>query len=159
MKTLSWLASIILTLVIGALAFIHLSPEYDIYLVRSESMKGTINMGDMIVSAPVNNPFNITVKPGTIVTYKHGKGLITHRIKEVNWDIVVTKGDASEDIDPWKVRFSDIKGVYLFRIPAIGLFLSFVQTRQGWFLGIILPSILLLSLIVREIIKEAFANC
>jgi len=158
MKIISWTISILLTLVVGALAFIHLSPDYDIYLVRSESMKGTINMGDMIVSGPTDNPFNVTVKPGTIVTYKHGKGLITHRVQKVDDENLVTKGDAAEDIDPWKVTMSDVKGVYLFRIPSIGFLLSFVQTRQGWFLAIILPSMLLLALIVREIIKEALGS-
>ena len=159
MKIVTWTISILLTLVVGALAFIHLSPDYDIYLVRSESMKGTINMGDMIVSGPADNPFNITVAPGTIVTYRHGKGLITHRVQQVDGDNLVTRGDAAEDIDPWKVTMSDVIGVYLFRIPSIGFLLSFVQTRQGWFLTIILPSMLLLALIVREIVKEALKAC
>lgn len=159
MKIFSWIISIVLTLVVGALAFIHISPDYDIYLVRSESMKGTINMGDMIVSGPIDNPFNRTVKPGAIVTYQHGKGLITHRVQKIDGDILVTKGDATEEQDPWKVTMSDVKSVYLFRIPSIGYLLSFVQTRQGWFLVIILPSMLLLGLIVREIIKEALGSC
>lgn len=158
MKGISWTISIVLALIIGGFAFIHFSPDYDVYLVRSESMKPAINMGDMIVTGPVNGPLNGEVKPGTIVTYELGKETVTHRVISVDGSALVTKGDAAEDPDPWAVTLSDVKGTYLFKIPYVGYLLSFMHSKLGWFLVIILPAALLVALLVKEIVKEALRS-
>ena len=158
MKLLSWLVSTVLALVIGSFVFLHFSPDYNIYLVRSESMKPAVNMGDMVITGPLNGPLNGEVKPGMIVTYKHGKGLVTHRALSINGDILVTKGDAAEEPDPWPVTLSDVVGIYLFKIPYIGYVSNFVRAKLGWFLVIILPAILLVALLVRDIVKEAMSS-
>ena len=44
----------------------------------------------------------------------------------------------------------------MFRVPYIGYFNTFVRTKQGWFIAIILPASVLLILIVKDILKEAF---
>ena len=158
MKVISWTISIVLALIIGGFAFIHFSPDYGVYLVRSESMKPAINMGDMIVTGPVNGPLNGEVKPGTIVTYEYGKETVTHRVISVDDSALVTKGDAAEDPDPWAVTLSDVKGTYLFKIPYVGYLLSFMGSKLGWFLVIILPAALLVALLVKEIVKEALRS-
>ena len=121
-------------------------------------MKPAINMGDMIVTGPVNGPLNGEVEAGTIVTYEHGKETVTHRVLSVDGDALVTKGDAAEDPDPWAVTLSDVKGTYLFKIPYVGYLLSFIQSKLGWFLVIILPAALLVALLVKEIVKEALRS-
>ena len=113
-KVFKWSVFIILAFVIGGLVLLRLSPDYNTYLVRSESMRPVINMGDMII----NGPLNAGIGPGTIVTYPHGKGLVTHRVVSIDGDTLVTKGDADEDPDPWSVTLSDVKGIYLFKIPS-----------------------------------------
>jgi len=158
MKVLSWLVSVVLVLIIGGFIFLHLSPEYNLYLVRSESMRPDVNMGDMVITGPINNPLTSEIKPGTIVTYEHSEELITHRVCSIDCDILVTKGDAVEDPDPWTVTLSDVRGVYLFRIPYIGYTLNFVQTKFGWFLVIIIPAVLLVALLVKDIVKEALSS-
>jgi len=155
MKVFSWLVSIVLGLVVGGLIFLHFSPDYSIYLVRSESMRPAINMGDMIITGPLNGPLNAGIKSGTIVTYQHGKELVTHRVLSISDDTLVTKGDAAEDPDPWSVTLSSVKGTYLFKIPYIGYVPNFVRTKLGWFLVIIVPAALLVSLLVKDIVKEA----
>ncbi len=120
-------------------------------------MKPTINLADAIITVPVSNPFGIELRPGTIVTYKHEKNLISHRVLSINGDTLVTKGDASEEPDPL-VAISDVKGLYLFKIPLIGYVASFVQTRRGWFLVVILPAMLLIGLIAKEIVKGALRD-
>ncbi len=155
---LTWIASIVLAIIIGAFAFIHFSPAYNIYMVRSESMKPAINMGDMVITGPINGPFNGEVKPEAIVTYERGKGLVTHRVVSVDGSALVTKGEALEETDPWPVTLSDVRGIYLLKLPYVGYALNFIRTKLGWFLTIILPATLLVALLAKEIVKEALGK-
>ena len=154
MKIFVWTVSIILSLIVAALAFVFFSPDYSLYIVRSGSMAPAINLGDIVIGSPVIGE----IKPGVIVTYELGINLITHRVLSVDGNTLITKGDANEDLDPSPVLLSQVKSVYLFRIPYIGYAAGFVRTRLGWFLTIILPSIVLVGFIVKDIIKEAFKN-
>lgn len=158
MKIINWIVSIILILVIGGLGFIYLSPDYDIYLVKSQSMEPNINMGDMIVTGPVDGPINPGIEPGKVITFQQGKNLVTHRVLELKGATITTKGDALDHPDPWQVEVANVKGVLLFRIPYIGYINNFVHTKNGWFIAIIVPAFLLVLFIVKDIIKEAFSN-
>jgi len=158
MKVLSRVVLAILILILAGLAFLYFSPGYDLRLVRSESMKPAVNMGDLIITGPVNGPINGEVKPGTIVTYEYKKELITHRVESIDGEALVTKGDAVEGPDPWPVEMSNVRGVYLFKIPYVGYMTSFVQTKLGWFLSIIIPAALLVGWLAKDIVKEAFSN-
>ena len=158
MKKVSWIVTAAMGLIVAGLAFIYFSPAYNLFLVRSESMKPAINMGDMIITGPLNGPINGDVEPGTVVTYQYKKETITHRVQSVDGETMVTKGDAVEDPDPWSVSMSDVKGVYLFKIPYVGYVTSFVQTRNGWFLTIIAPAAVLVLWLAKDIVKEAFRS-
>jgi len=154
MKVLGWIISIALALAVGSFVFIYFSPDYAIYLVRSESMTPAIYMGDLIITGPLNGE----VKPGTIVTYEYKKELVTHRVQSTKGEILITKGDAVEDPDPWLVTVSDVRGIYMFKIPYVGYLTSFVQTKLGWFLAIIIPAALLVCWLAKDIVKEAFSD-
>ena len=154
MKVLSKIVITILCLVLAGLGFIYLAPGYNLYLVRSESMKPNINMGDLIITGPINGE----IKNGTVVTYMHNKSLITHRVQGIDGNTIITKGDALEDPDQWKVALSDVKGVYLFKIPYVGFVLNFIRTKLGWFLVIIIPAVALIGWLIRDILKEAFSD-
>jgi signal peptidase len=158
MKTFSWIVSIIMGIALAGLAFLYFVPGYNLYLVRSESMRPAINMGDLIITGPMDGLINGEVKPGTIVTYETSKELVTHRVQSVDGEALVTKGDAVEDADPWPVTLSDVRGVYLFKIPMVGYLTSFVQTKLGWFLTIIIPAALLVGWLAKDILKEAFSD-
>jgi signal peptidase len=147
-----------LILVIAGLIFLAISPGFHLYLVRSESMKPSINIGDLIVTRAFNETEDSTIEPGTVVTYKHGKGLVTHRVMDVKTDRILTKGDAMEDPDPWKVTIKDVTDTYIFRIPMVGRFITMVGTKLGWLIAIILPSVVLVSLLIKDILKEAFSE-
>ena len=121
-------------------------------------MKPAVNMGDMIVAGPMNGPLNGEIEPGAIVTYEHGKELITHRVVSIDGDNLEMQGDALEEPDPWSVTLSNVKGVYMFKIPYIGYVLNFIRSNLGWFLVIILPAVLLVGLLVKEIVKEALRS-
>lgn len=155
MKIFGWVVSIVLALVVAGFVFVHFSPHYDMCVVRSESMKPAINMGDMVITGPQGGLLSKEIKPGTIITYARGEELVTHRVLSVDGDTLVTKGDATEDPDPWPVSLSsDVKGVYLFKIPYVGYISDFIRTKLGWLLVIILPATVLVALLLRDIFKE-----
>ncbi len=70
MKILSRLVLTVLSLILAGLAFIYFVPDYNLYLVRSESMTPALKMGDLIITGPLNGPINGELKPGMIVTYE-----------------------------------------------------------------------------------------
>lgn len=155
MKGISWLVSVMLALLVAGLVFVRLSPDYGMYLVSSESMKPAINMGDGVVTGPLGGPFNGEVKPGTVITYERGTELVTHRVLSIDGGTLIAKGDAVEDPDPWPVGVSDVAGVYLFKVPYMGYLANFIGTKVGWFLVIIVPAMLLVALLIRDIVREA----
>ncbi|MBA7701120.1 hypothetical protein ES703_109851 [subsurface metagenome] len=148
---LGWLLFVILAIGMAGFGSLFLSPDYNIYLVRSDSMKPAINAGDMIITAPVNGQ----VRPGDIVTYERVNELVTHRVVSIDGDKLVTKGDALQHSDPWSVTLSDVKGSYLFRLPYVGYLSNFIKTRLGWLLVIILPATALVAFLIKDIVKEA----
>ncbi len=157
-KVFGWLVSVILVLVLASFAFLYFSPDYNLYLVRSESMRPAINMGDFIITGPLDGPINGEIKPGTIVTYEYKKEKVTHRVLSIDGEALVTKGDATEDPDPWSVTLSDVRGIYLLKIPYVGFVTNFVRTKLGWFLSIIIPGALLVFWLAKDIVKEALSD-
>ena len=154
MKVFSRVAAVILALIIGGFLFVHFSPDYDIYMVRSESMKPVINMGDMVITGPVGGTLTGWVRPGSIITYQRGEELVTHRVLSVDGDTLLTKGDAVADPDPRSVTMSQVRGIYLFRIPYMGYVANFIRTKLGWFLVIVAPATALVALLIRQMRKE-----
>jgi signal peptidase len=150
-----WTVSIILGLIVAFLAFVFVSPDYDLYIVRSGSMEPAINVGDMVLAGPVGID---GIKPGVIISYELGKNLITHRVLSIDGNTLITKGDANKEPDSTPVRLSQVQSRYIFRIPFAGYVAGFLRTRPGWLLSIVLPSIVLVGFIVKDIIKEASRN-
>jgi signal peptidase len=98
------------------------------------------------------------IKPGVIISYELGKNLITHRVLSIDGNTLITKGDANKEPDSTPVRLSQVQSRYIFRIPFAGYVAGFLRTRPGWLLSIVLPSIVLVGFIVKDIIKEASRN-
>jgi signal peptidase len=79
-------------------------------------------------------------------------------VKSIEGTALVTQGDAVEDPDPWSVAMSSVRGIYMFKIPYVGYVTSFVQTKLGWFLMIIIPAALLILWLAKDIVKEALRS-
>jgi signal peptidase len=143
----------LLALALAGLGFIYFVPGYNLYLVRSESMVPTINMGDLIITGPANE----NVEVGDIITFDLNGELVTHRVFSIA-ETISTKGDAVEDVDPWTITSSSIKGSYLFKIPYVGYATRFIQTKVGWFISIIIPAMALVVWLAKDIVKEALRS-
>jgi len=144
-----------LVVIVVALVCIALVPGYGMFFVRSESMKPVINLGDLVITTPPGSLLG-KLSIGRIVTYEKNGTRVTHRIIDIKNGDYITKGDASEDPDALPVRPDEIKGVVLFKVPGIGYLVSFIRTKTGWFVSILIPAAILIGLIVKDIIKEAF---
>jgi signal peptidase I len=156
MKIFTWLLSIIIGLVVLSLGLVYILPGYDIDIVRSDSMQPAFKAGDLIISVPPDSFLSSGIKIGSIIVFQKGDEQVSHRVVSVDADSLITKGDANEDSDSSPVSLSQVSGIYLFKVPALGYAVNFIKTKTGWFLCILLPSFLLLILIIREILKEAF---
>ena len=118
--------------------------------VESDSMKDTLNQGDLIFSKLTNGE-KTDFKVNDIVTFHQTingeEKLNTHRIIEVvteNGETVYrTKGDNNFDPDEELKAASQIVATYTgAKIPVIGNFLSFIRTQFGFFICILLPMII-----------------
>lgn len=154
--TVSKVIVLFIVMVIGFFLSIHLLPGHDMYVVSSESMEPSISMGDIIVTKELDEESIGHLAPGDIITFEHGKNTVTHRLLSINGDTLTTKGDAAEESDPWSITLSEVKDVYLFRIPLVGYIPQLAKEKIGWFLMIVFPAVVLVGLLVKDIIKEAF---
>jgi len=118
-KTITWTAVVVLIVFCLTLAFIYISPDYDIRLIWGGSMKPVLNWWDLAITGPPGGPLNGDVKSGTIVTFQIGSEIVVHRVISVQGDMLTTKGDAVENPDRWQLALSEVKGVYLFKIPRV----------------------------------------
>ena len=134
---------------------IYFIDNYSAHIVMSDSMKPTFATGDMVIIGNPGSWLSGDVSPGEIITFEHNEQLVTHRMVSIEGDAIQTKGDAQEEIDPWMVsRSFDVKGIYIFHIPYMGLVSNYIKTKQGWFICVILPTVCLLTSIIKDIVKE-----
>ncbi len=114
-------------------------------MVKSGSMSGCIEVGDLIICQAVENTDNL--KEGDVITFWDGEpggSLVTHRILEVTQDeegklAYRTKGDANNAVDADYVYPEDIVGMYQTRIPYLGDVALFMQTVPGLVVCVIVP--------------------
>ncbi|MDP2919852.1 MAG: signal peptidase I [Dehalococcoidia bacterium] len=151
MKRITTGFAILLALAIIGLIFVYVSPSFGLYFVKSGSMRPVINPGDIVITGPVGE-----VRTGNIITFEQGEAIVTHRVIAIENGKLRTKGDANEDPDTDPLTLNRVQGKYLLKIPFIGYINSFVSNRQGWFVVIIIPTVVLVLFIAKDILKETF---
>jgi len=134
---------------VGALR-IALHTDSPLMVVSSGSMIPTLNVGDIIVVRGVD-PNTITV--GTIIIFHSPYDYptaIVHRVIAINdqggQEFFETKGDNNAVADGWRVPAPNLIGVYVFKIPYIGLLSLELRGPLGW----ILIALLVMLIIVME---------
>ena len=120
-------------------------------VVLSGSMEPTINMGDLVVTAPITSN---AIKVGDIVAFYDGKEFpITHRVINITEGGFITKGDANEDPDPMVRSGSSVVGKIAFWVPFAGYLVYFARGIYGLIILIIVPSFVLVITEIRNIFK------
>lgn len=104
---------------------------FRIYRVISGSMQPALQIGDVIIIKKANN-----YAEKDIITYDNGLTTITHRIKSINGDEIITEGDANDAPDKPITR-DRILGKYFFRISTFSVF-SIMLTGKTIYLIMVL---------------------
>lgn len=135
-------------------------PAFSLFTIISPSMKPTINVYDVIVDTPIKDPSK--VKVGDIITFVSSSSIskgytVTHRVSGIT---VIdgkyefsTKGDNNATEDTARVKEEDLLGMVRFRIPQLGRLQSFISSRGGWLLCILIPAVIILITDIIKIIR------
>ena len=105
------LAAVIL-IVFAVMFFSGIRPA----VVISGSMEPTITTGSL---AFIDTKYD-ELEKNDIVAFERGGTMVIHRLiaySDTGW---ITKGDANEDDDPWRVEDSEIKGKTVFWVSRLG---------------------------------------
>lgn len=130
-----------------------------IFIVLSGSMEPEFSTGSIVFVKPAD-PQDIMV--GDIVTFSGFAGsrqLTSHRVIEIINDenqglFYVTKGDANNAKDPDPISAENMVGRVSGSAPLLGYLMSFVQTKQGLTLFILVPASLLIGYEVYGFLKH-----
>lgn len=104
---------------------------FRIYRVISGSMQPALQIGDVIIIKKANY-----YAEKDIITYDNGLTTITHRIKSINGDEIITEGDANDAPDK-PITKDRILGKYFFRISTFSVF-SIMLTGKTIYLIMVL---------------------
>ena len=155
--------NIILGLVLCAVLLAFLIPTAfsgSLAIVRSSSMEPAMRAGALAVMLPVDTG---DVKVGDIITFdppwdSNPDVTVSHRVIGVyhNEDIYFdTKGDATEDSDPYYVPAQSVQGRVLFSIPYLGYaanyIVGYVRTWPGFVTLVCIPMVILVGSAIREV--------
>ena len=116
---------------------------FRIYRVISGSMQPALQIGDVIIIKKANN-----YAEKDIITYDNGLTTITHRIKSINGDEIITEGDANDAPDK-PITKDRILGKYFFRISTFSVF-SIMLTGKTIYLIMVLVLFAILLFAIRD---------
>lgn len=132
---------------------------YKPYIVLSDSMRDTFQVGDISVSKAVDPA---TLEPGDIVTFTsidpdHYGEVVTHKIREITTyegqPAFVTYGTTTGEDDAYPASFDQVVGEYVFRVPKLGYFFQFLKTPAGYVTVILLPFLVLIGLQIVRFVR------
>ena len=134
-----------------------ISQPISIYTIVSGSMIPTIDVYDVVVNVEVESPEDIKI--GDIITFISQSSIsrdltVTHRVKDiqvVNGEYqYTTKGDNNITQDSAPATFDHIVGKAIFRIPQLGRVQTFIASKFGWLVIVIIPA---LYVILKDVVK------
>lgn len=159
-KLINGITSVLLILILLSTATIVISSKVsggtpkimgnEILTVLSGSMEPTIMTGSIIAVKPVTDTKSLKV--GDVITFKSLDDpniLITHRIMEIKQEggkvSYITKGDNNDAADTEPIPAENVKNVYAdFTIPYLGYLISFMKTKAGIAIMMIVPGVYLI---------------
>jgi len=148
-RALGWVVNIIIIWLLVIVIALFLLPRFGGWrfdAVLSGSMEPALPLGGVVFIKPVE-PADIG--PGSIIAYRSGEPLITHRVVDVIAESelsFITKGDANESPDLSPVPAASVVGRVVFDVPYLGYLAAFVKTPLGFLLAIILPGLAIIGL-------------
>lgn len=129
-------------------------------IVRSSSMEPAIRAGALAMMLPIDAE---DVKVGDIIVFNppwdtDPDVTVSHRVIGIYYDeqiIFDTKGDATEDPDPYYVPARSVHGKVVFSIPYLGYAASsamrYVRTWLGLVILVCIPTMVLVGSAIRDV--------
>lgn len=121
---------------------------FRIYRVISGSMQPALQIGDVIIIKKANN-----YAEKDIITYDNGLTTITHRIKFINGDEIITEGDANDAPDK-PITKDRILGKYFFRISTFSVFSIMLTGKTIYLIMVLVLFAILLFAISDRVTKN-----
>lgn len=121
---------------------------FRIYRVISGSMQPALQIGDVIIIKKANN-----YAEKDIITYDNGLTTITHRIKSINGDEIITEGDANDAPDK-PITKDRILGKYFFRISTFSVFSIMLTGKTIYLIMVLVLFAILLFAISDRVTKN-----
>jgi len=136
-------------LILGLIALSQFAGIHS-FVVLTGSMEPKINPGDIVIVRKMEK-----YSTGDIIAFSTGGTIIVHRIHSLENNEVITKGDANNYIDPWRIKQSKIIGKAMLIIPFLGYPLILLSNLFGtYYMGLLfLVSLILLLLFLSYYIK------
>lgn len=121
---------------------------FRIYRIISGSMQPALQIGDVIIIKKANN-----YAEKDIITYDNGLTTITHRIKSINGDEIITEGDANDAPDK-PITKDRILGKYFFRISTFSVFSIMLTGKTIYLIMVLVLFAILLFAISDRVTKN-----
>ena len=121
---------------------------FRIYRVISGSMQPALQIGDVIIIKKANN-----YAEKDIITYDNGLTTITHRIKSINGDEIITEGDANDAPDK-PITKDRILGKYFFRISTFSVFFIMLTGKTIYLIMVLVLFAILLFAISDRVTRN-----
>lgn len=154
-KVIEYTGIFLVIVIILAAAFVYMAPHFGwrVDAVASGSMEPSLNVGSLVVTLPVG-PEEIAV--GDIITFKATAGNVplTHRVIGITRNSPLsfeTMGDANLSPDPFIVPESRVIGKTVLHIPNAGYVTEFLKTPPGFFLGLVVPALIVIATYIKSI--------
>ena len=149
--------SYFIVMVVVILAFLTVGIKLfgiNVYTVLSSSMEPNYKVGSLIYVKEIDPN---TLKKGDVITYKLSNNMnATHRIVEIFKDsdstLFRTKGDANLIPDEVLVKDENIIGKPIFNIPYLGYITTFIQTKVGKTIAILVGTFLVTIVFLIDIV-------
>ena len=125
-KIVHVLANITYVLIIAyAIVCISMIFGYHPVVVLSGSMEPTYKTGSIIYYKKISQK---ELKVGDVITFNANNKMVSHRIVNIDNELIETKGDANDVSDANKVRYENVYGkVAKISIPYIGYYIKTVN--------------------------------
>lgn len=88
---------------------------YSVFNVVTGSMSGTIEIDDYVIVKNTND-----FETGDIITFKYDNVLITHRIREIQGEKIITRGDVNNS-DDYAITYDNVIGKVVKILPRAGI--------------------------------------
>lgn len=123
-----------------------------VFIDSTSSMSPAIKAGSVVFSKKINS-----YKINDIITFESDPISTTHRIFRIinrdGKDFFVTKGDNNDALDNYLIPQENIIGKVIYIIPYLGILLTFLKTKLGLYSFILLPTLIILIVEFRKILK------